>query len=91
MAKGEERLHGRNDPIAACRRQLLERLGKSLQVAERDLAKQLAHRGKKSFDISEIRSGRMCGPAMQPELDELIIALGLSCDDGSFARQVSRL
>jgi hypothetical protein len=76
VGEGEERFDGRQHSVPARRRELAERVGELLEIAEGHLPEWLAGLQLKPFDVGTVRPLGVSRAAMQPDFNHLGIGVG---------------
>src|SRR5438128_12603654 len=77
MTKGQERLHARQDATPARRRKPVQRVREVLEVRKRDGLQRLTHERAEPRYVTTVRSLRVGSAAVQPQLQQLLVAAGL--------------
>ena len=93
VAEGEQRFDGGEHPVAAGRRQAAEGVRKDLEIGEGDGGKRLPCPGAEAGEIGAIGALGMNGPAVEPDVEKVIVGMGLrrdrrgqeGCRSGDFA------
>src|SRR3989442_14246743 len=84
MTEGKERLHARQAPTLARRREPRQGVGEVLEVRKRDGLQRLTDERAEARYVTPVRSLRVEIAAVQPQLQQLLVAAGLpvsgNCD-----------
>ena len=76
MTEGQQRLHARQDATLARRRELRQGVREVLEVRKRDGLQGLTDERAEARYITRVRSLRIGAAAVQPQLDQLLVAAG---------------
>src|SRR5438094_6201439 len=77
MTEGQERLYARQDATLARRRKPLQGVREVLEVRKRDGLQRLTHERAEARCVTTVRSLRVGAAAVQPQLEQLLVATGL--------------
>ena len=78
MTEGQERLHARQDATLARRREREQGVREALEVRKRGGLQGLTDERAEARDVTAVRSLRVVAAAVQPQLQQLLVAAGLS-------------
>ena len=78
MTEGQERLHARQDATPARRRKPVQRVREVLEVRKRDGLQGLTDERAEARYVTPVHSLRIGTTAVQPQLEQLLVADGLS-------------
>src|SRR5439155_4845118 len=77
MTEGQERFHAGQDATLARRREPLQGVREVLEIRKRDGLQGLGHESHEACRVTAIRSLRVGTTAVQPQLQQLLVAAGL--------------
>ena len=77
MSEGQERLHAGQDATLARRRKPRQGVREVLEVRERDGLQGLTDERAEARCVTPVRSLRIGAAAVQPQLEQLLVAAGL--------------
>ena len=76
MTEGQERLHAGQDATLARRRKRTQGVCEFLKVRKRDIPQRLGYESEEACRVATIRSLRIGTTAVQPQLEQLLVAAG---------------